>query len=887
MLILFSIGIVIFCLISAFIMPWVNRRIVHSLQEETGQLKTIVQELILLLEREKIIIPNKLKPKQSTHTEQENANSPKEDINKQPIDKQPSKKETEVKTLKPKPIISFEQQLGTRFPVWAGGIAITLAGFFLVKYSIDNQLLSPIIRIILGCLLGGGLLFTSHLVHKKPNFANGVRIAQSLSGAGIAVLYISLYVATSRYQLIPDIFGFLAIGAITILTVVLALRHGPPIALLGLIGGFLTPALIESNDPSAPIQFIYLYFVFSVIMAVIKRKNWWILSIPALIGAFLWIILWIINSFTSDDTIWLSLFLIALSVTIITSSRHIYEKSSKSISGTFKITLLFNYIGIAGIVILMGIVTSASGFNLLDWSFFGILTLGGISLAYFNDKLYGFIPLASMVVNASMLTAWTVYDANIFALTLIIFGSIYIAAGYFLIWSANLPLLWAGLAGTTSVIFYLIAYFKLYHTNIADYISLFWGLTALAFAGLAICALQEIRNHYSNNQHKEYLLAIFAITATTFISIGFAIELETEFLSVAIASEMLAISWINIRIPIKALRPIIMLLALIYGLLLAPQIMLFLQLTFYSLTETKILWQENIPLVQWPIFQLGVPALMFIGTSYFLCLNRDGRLVQALELSAVGLITLTLYYLARHIFHVDSDIIFYKAEFFERSVITNILFMYGITCFLISRYLKRISFSWSGILLCTVALFRIIYFDLLKYNPLLTNQKIDGWPILNTLLLPYGLPLIWAWLTSKELSFIKKEKWAKYFKGFILPLLFALVNLNIRYYFHGEYLYIGITTNAESYSYSMAWLLLGICLLLAGVIKHSKMLRHASLGVIALTVGKVFLYDSSELEGLYRVFSFFGLGLSLLGLSWLYTRFIFSNHNLKVTQRPD
>jgi uncharacterized membrane protein len=52
-------------------------------------------------------------------------------------------------------------------------------------------------------------------------------------------------------------------------------------------------------------------------------------------------------------------------------------------------------------------------------------------------------------------------------------------------------------------------------------------------------------------------------------------------------------------------------------------------------------------------------------------------------------------------------------------------------------------------------------------------------------------------------------------------------------------------------------------------------MRYASLVVMLLTVGKVFLYDASQLTGLWRVVSFLGLGLSLLGLSWFYSRFIF------------
>jgi uncharacterized membrane protein len=41
------------------------------------------------------------------------------------------------------------------------------------------------------------------------------------------------------------------------------------------------------------------------------------------------------------------------------------------------------------------------------------------------------------------------------------------------------------------------------------------------------------------------------------------------------------------------------------------------------------------------------------------------------------------------------------------------------------------------------------------------------------------------------------------------------------------------------------------------------------MGVIGLTVAKVFLIDASGLSGLTRVFSFLALGLSLAGLAWL------------------
>jgi uncharacterized membrane protein len=80
---------------------------------------------------------------------------------------------------------------------------------------------------------------------------------------------------------------------------------------------------------------------------------------------------------------------------------------------------------------------------------------------------------------------------------------------------------------------------------------------------------------------------------------------------------------------------------------------------------------------------------------------------------------------------------------------------------------------------------------------------------------------------------------------------------------------------AERYAYSAAWILFGTALLVAGIATKGKALRYASLAVMLLSVGKVFLYDTSNLSDLYRVFSFLGLGVSLLALAWVYQRFVF------------
>jgi len=74
---------------------------------------------------------------------------------------------------------------------------------------------------------------------------------------------------------------------------------------------------------------------------------------------------------------------------------------------------------------------------------------------------------------------------------------------------------------------------------------------------------------------------------------------------------------------------------------------------------------------------------------------------------------------------------------------------------------------------------------------------------------------------------------------------------------------------------SIAWALYSLVLLAIGVRITSGSLRWLSLGILVLTLGKVFLHDLGELEDLYRVSSLLGLALSLIVVSLIYQRFVF------------
>jgi uncharacterized membrane protein len=892
-------GIVIIFIITSLIMPWVNHSRIGHLQREIRQL----QKKIYNLKNDTSLIQTDESQSQNQEPNkpvQESLNVPAE-VSAEHASKEAIKDESFAKdvdsqkdnnvhkksysqTGENESNISFEQKFGARLPVWIGGVALALAGFYLVKYSIEQNLLGPTTRVVLGCIFGIGLLFSAKWVRNKPDFSNGVRISQSLAGAGIAVLYVSSYAATRLYGLLPIPIGFLSMAGVTAIALVLSLRHGAPIALLGMAGGFLTPALMSTGSGNIFALFVYLYFTASGLLIVIRKTKWWWLSIPTILFSLLWVLAWLFNNYSSGDSIYLVLFLTAISATIIITSKKQYTKDMEKEEGTWQLSSILNYIGLGGTLLIMGLIGSEAEFGNLEWGLFGLLALGSIGLAYFNDKLYGFVPWVSMGVNAVMLFGWDVFDNADLAIKIAIFASIYVLSGYVLMFRSFKPTLWGSLSGITAVSYYLLAYSKLHSTMLFDGIPFFWGGIAFALGVMAIFVLFKIYNRMEGNEYKQYLYAIFTITATTFISLALFIELDREFLSVAIAFQMLALSLINTKVSISSIRPIIAVLACVFGFLILPQIILLGQLTAYSLAEIKLYAQKSVPIVNWPWFQLGLPAVMFISSAYLLCKQIDDKVVRIFEVAAIALFAVMGYYVTRNIMHPDENVLFIKAGFFERGVITNILFIYGLACMFIGRVFGRSAFVKSGIVLFAASVFRIVYFDLFLYNPLWESQKILGIKIFNSLLLPFGLPIIWSYLARKELKRNSLDKWANYLGGFILLLLFALLSLNVRHIFHGQFLNSGITSFAEIYTYSAVWLLLGVGMLFAGIIRKDKMLRYASLCVILFTIGKVFLYDASELEGLFRVFSFLGLGISLIGVSYFYTRFVFGEEKIQITK---
>jgi hypothetical protein len=72
---------------------------------------------------------------------------------------------------------------------------------------------------------------------------------------------------------------------------------------------------------------------------------------------------------------------------------------------------------------------------------------------------------------------------------------------------------------------------------------------------------------------------------------------------------------------------------------------------------------------------------------------------------------------------------------------------------------------------------------------------------------------------------------------------------------------------------TVAWGVEGLALLASGFPLRDRVLRVSGLVLLLFCILKLFLYDLSYLDTLPRIFSFIVLGLILVGVSWIYTRF--------------
>ena len=212
------------------------------------------------------------------------------------------------------------------------GIIITVLGVAIgAKYSIENNLISPLTRIILGYLVGLGLLgFGIKLKTKYENYS-----AVLVSGA-LAILYFITFAAYSFYDLFPQPMAYVLMLIFTAFGVVAALNYNKQvIAHIGLVGAYAVPFLLSNDSGDPQILFGYMGIINIGILVIAYKKYWK----PLYYSSFIitWIIYgsWIGFSYNYEEhyataLIFVSLFFLIFYATFLSYKLKASEKFKKS-----------------------------------------------------------------------------------------------------------------------------------------------------------------------------------------------------------------------------------------------------------------------------------------------------------------------------------------------------------------------------------------------------------------------------------------------------------------------------------------------------------------------------------------------------------------------------
>lgn len=766
---------------------------------------------------------------------------------------------TEPPPPRPSAAKRFEDLIGGKLPIWIGGIALIFAGFFLVRFSIEAGLFGPAARCITAALFGLLLIGLSEFGYKIPRFGkiftDDARIGHSIAGAGIAVLYATLYMASELYGLL-SLYGALGgVIAVTILAFVLSQRHGPPTAIMGLLGGFAAPYVAGLGPESVAPLLIYLGVFTAGLFGLAIHRGWAWLALLATGGSVLWTTALLFMDL-SGDVPFVGAFIVLLAIGgVLTLSR---TGTSFGIPKPV-IQAIPLVVGLLQLMLLAPLIE----FSLISWLFFCVLAIFTVALAWRDEAM---TPAVAGALGLSVAMLATVF-ANICGDQITLIAAIGLAvlfggAGHVFALREKSGWMWAliGLVAPTAMLATTAA--------LGDYD---WNDNIWA----GICVAIALTTGFMAWRTRSVSGPLVQPTASAFTAILIAIALwiwmpESLAALVAIIVAGGLAGWAGFT----QRRSIIVQSAL--AIALGSLVMLvkaagLLEALFGSLGGETDLY-SYLPAVGPTAIELFLPAVAIVGIAYFFR-NNFGKALSKI-IAGIGLIATGgfVYLLLKQPLAIGPIEDFVAYGFAERAVFTHMLALSG-WLLLKQTWGEKLATPLKslGFALAALAFARFVYFDILLLSPTSVKQAMGPAPVANLATMHFTAAMLWLWLYARtETVAAALPKLVRPLQITSLLAAIAAVMVTVRQAVHGTDIATPPFTSTETYLYSAGLLVLAIAWLARGIQTTNAMLRIAGLLLLTLVTFKVFLIDAAQLEGILRILSFLGLGIALIGIGWIY-----------------
>ncbi|MDK1375515.1 MULTISPECIES: DUF2339 domain-containing protein [unclassified Sinorhizobium] len=803
---------------------------------------------------------------------------------------------------------SLESRIGGQWPVWVGGLALALGGYFLVQYSIDAGLLSPAVRLTLAAAFGLVLGIAGEVIRRRavPTIADRFRHAMIpgvLTAAGAVTLFGVVYAAHGIYGFIGTATAFVLLALVSLVTVALSLLHGQALAGLGLLASLLTPLFVSSTEPRPWVLFGFLAIAWLATLCASRLRRWTVVPTLANVGLGLWGLAYVVGvtPFEAPPVAFALLVMIA-GVGLIwpgTAERaagaegapeaggaaatvpspwerlfappHAAVTVSAAIAATV-LALLFispavtaerfpvqEFVVVVAALALVGALRANAIYPAL-FAAFGAMA-GTWSLTALSNVL--------AYLDPSRAQPEIVVPGSTAMLTAMVLSAVFVLLACFVLarrlaTQAQFSILWAGIAAIVPNA--LLAMSFLMTGKFA--FDLPHGLAAV-ISSLFLLGLVEWLYRRSA-ETRDLHIAGGLLVAGSFGLLVLGLHAWTDGLVTTLAIALLGAGY---TFATRARSwPVL------------PWITVGSALVVLA----RIAWEPTIVgagnLSTTPVFNAllpgyGIPALLLVTSAYLLRASPATRVRNLLQALASLFVLLTLAILVRHAMNggvLDSSV----PTLAEQSIYTLLAIgASGIFMTLDTRSPSPV-FRYGGMVVGVLSMLSVLSAHLLGLNPYFSGELLGRVPFFDLLLIGYLLPGI----AYAGLSWYARDKrpWpyvaALAVSGAVLA--FAWASLSVRRFWQGENIanWKGFL-QGETYTYSVVWLVLGVLLLVLGSRFNAKSIRIASAVLVFIAVLKVFLIDMSNLEGFLRALSFIGLGGVLIGIGLFYQKILSNTGN--------
>jgi hypothetical protein len=872
------------------------------------------------------------------------------------------------------PTINWEQFMGVKLFAWVGGLALFLGVAFFVKYSFEHDLIPPELRVALGFLTGLGLLVGGVLLHRKKQYRVG---AQALCATGVVILYAVTFACHSVYKF--PFFGviptFLLMALITTTAFLLAARlNALVVAILGMLGGFLTPILLSTGVDNPLGLFGYIAILDAGLILVALNRRWFFLSALGALGTAVMQMGWADKFFEAENYFAGNKILIALAVLLGFNLLYLAAVGWTKRRAQNDWWLSGAQLGLAAVALAFTAwFLSFPPLAERPWLLFGfvfLIDLAVTTLALLDKNAALAQPLAGLAV-FGLLALWTGNSLtnellNAGLTFYLIFAAVHTAFPVFMQKQSGrtTPLWGSQMFPPLALLLVLIPIFKL-----AELSFLVWPfvllvdvmaigvavLTASLVPVLVVMVLTlaatgalifKIPTTLTGLPTSFFLLGAFAIF---FVAISvwavrklkpdaFArgLKLNDDFgqpdnlaallPAFSAALPFLLLIMATLRLPLTNPAPVFGLALLLVVLLLGLAKMFSFDwlpaVALVCVTALECAWHFNrfepaqapLALMWYLIFFAGFALFPFVFLKQF-----SDKVIPWATAALVGLPQFFLIHRLVKVAYpndvmgllpagfalpalISLVVVLKKMPTSNPARLTQLAFFGGVALFFITLIFpiqfsnQWITLGWAlegaallwlfhrvphpGLRLVGVALLGAAFVRLALNPEVLKYHLRSATPILNWYLYTYGAVTVCLFVGARLLApprnLILKYNVPPLLAGLGTVLAFLLLNIEIADYFSppGATLTFQFEGNfARDMTYSIAWALFALVLLVIGIARKIPVARYAALGLLSVTLLKLFFHDLAQLGQLYRVGALIGVAVIAMLASFAYQRF--------------